>query len=136
MTAYVVISPCPLHEEAMYVGPLPGRSSHFLLVLLGDLADQGHLVERQLVLPGGALHDGRQEGLRVEEAAQPHRRGQAEVRRPRLELLDAEDEVCVPARQPVEGGVGPLGPRRRDLQGQNRKSCNERSRKKVLLCLP
>lgn len=44
------------------------------LILLGDVALQAHLVKGKLALAGGALHDGRQEALRVEEAGQPHRR--------------------------------------------------------------
>ena len=61
----------------MYVGALSGRRGDLLLGLLGDLAHEGHLVERQLVLPRRALHDGREEGLRVEEPGQPHRRRHA-----------------------------------------------------------
>ena len=69
--------PGPLHEEAVDVGALPGRRGDLLLVLLGDLAHQRHLVQRQLVLPRRALHDGRQERLRVEEPRQPHGRRHA-----------------------------------------------------------
>ena len=64
-----------------------GRHGHLLLVLLGHLAHQAHLVKRQLVLPGGALHDGRQEGLRVEEAGQPDGVGQVEIPGPGLQLF-------------------------------------------------
>ena len=68
-----------LHEEAVYVGAL----SVFLLDLpavpLGHLAGEAHLVQRQLVLPGRALHDRCEEGLRVEEARQPNRGGKVEV---------------------------------------------------------
>ena len=51
----------------MYVCPL----SHVLLdlsrLLLGHLTGETHFVQRQLILPGSALHDGCQEGLRIEE---------------------------------------------------------------------
>ena len=40
-----------LHEETVDVGALSRRRVHLLLLLLGDLADQAHLVQRQLVLP-------------------------------------------------------------------------------------
>ena len=64
----------------MYVGPLPGTAGEFLLVVfLGDLADQTHPVQGQLVLPGRALHHRREEGLRVEEARDPDRDGEDEV---------------------------------------------------------
>ena len=55
----------------MDIGSFPGSLTYLLLVLLGDVADQAHLVQRQLVLPRRALHDGREEGLGVEEARQP-----------------------------------------------------------------
>ena len=38
-----------------------------------------------------------------------------EIRRPRLELLDAQDEVGVPPGEAVEGGVGALRPGLGDL---------------------
>ena len=66
----------------MDVSSFPGSLTYLLLILLGDVADQAHLVQRQLVLPGRALHDGRQEGLRVEEARQPDGGGEVEVRGP------------------------------------------------------
>ena len=78
----VDIPSCSLHVETMDVGSFPGSLTYLLLVLLGDVADQAHLVQRQLVLPGRALHDGRQEGLRVEEARQPDGGGEVEVRGP------------------------------------------------------
>ena len=40
-----------LHEETVDVGALSRGRVHLLLLLLGDLADQAHLVQRQLVLP-------------------------------------------------------------------------------------
>ena len=61
-----------LHEEAVYEGALPLVMLDLPAVPLGDLAGEAHLVQRQLVLPGRALHDRRQEGLRVEEARQPN----------------------------------------------------------------
>ena len=63
----------------MDVGSFPGSLTDLLLVLLGDVTDQAHLVQRQLVLPGRALLDRRQEGLRVEEARQPDGGGEVEV---------------------------------------------------------
>ena len=76
-----------LHVETMDVSSLPWGLTYFLLVLLGNVADEAHLVQRQLVLPGRALHDGRQEGLGVEEAREPHRGGQVEVRGPAFPAL-------------------------------------------------
>ena len=72
----------------MDICPVPGRGGDLLPgQLLGHLADQAHLVQRQLVLPGRALHDGRQEGLRVEEAREPDRGGKVEVRGPTLPAI-------------------------------------------------
>ena len=72
----------------MNIGPVPGWGGDLLPgQLLGHLADEAHLVQRQLVLPGRALHDGRQEGLGVEEAREPHRGGQVEVRGPTFPAL-------------------------------------------------
>ena len=70
--AQVNVPPSSLHVETMDVGSFPGSLAYLLLVLLGDVADQAHLVQRELVLPGRALHDRRQEGLGVEEARQPN----------------------------------------------------------------
>ena len=77
--AQVDIPASSLHVETMDVSSFPGGLTYLLLVLLGDVADQAHLVQRQLVLPGRALHDGRQEGLGIEEARQPDRGGKVEV---------------------------------------------------------
>ena len=100
-----------LHEEAVYVGTLPRPGGELVPEhLLGDVADEAHLVEGQLVLPGGALHDGGQEGLRIEEAGQPDGDGEVEVRGPALELADPQQEVGVPGGEAVQGGVGQLGP--------------------------
>ena len=97
----------------MHVGALPGRARHVLARLLGHVALQHHAVQRPLVLAGHLLHDGRQEGLRVEEAGQPDGGGQLEVGGPRLQLLDAEEQVGVPQAQGQEGRVGAFGPRLR-----------------------
>ena len=76
----VAFQPNYLHEESVNVSPFFRKRSHFFSAhLLGDLAHQAHLVKGQLVLPGSALHDGGQEGLRVEEAGQPDGDGEAEV---------------------------------------------------------
>ena len=81
----------------MYVGALPGSAGELLLVVfLGDLADQAHPVQGQLVLPGRALHHRRQEGLGVEEARDPDRDREHEVRGPALQLVDPQQEVGVP----------------------------------------
>ena len=77
--AQVDIPASSLHVETMDVSSLPWGLTYFLLVLLGNVAGEAHLVQRQLVLPGRALHDGRQEGLGVEEARQPDRGGKVEV---------------------------------------------------------
>ena len=85
--AQVDIPPSSLHVETVDVSSLPGGLTYLLLVLLGHVADQAHLVQRELVLPGRALHDGRQEGLRVEEAREPDRGGKVEVRGPALPAI-------------------------------------------------
>ncbi len=46
---------------------------------VGDLGDETHLVQRQLILPCRALHDRRQEGLRVEEAGKPDGGGKSKL---------------------------------------------------------
>ena len=69
-----------LHVQAVNIGPVPWSGGDLLSgQLLQNLAHQAHLVQGQLVLPGRALHDGRQEGLRVEEARQPDGGGEVEV---------------------------------------------------------
>ena len=68
-----------LHKQSVNAGALFDWLCHLLLCLLGDLTGEAHLVQRQLVLPGRALHDRREEGLRVEEARQPNRGGKVEV---------------------------------------------------------
>ena len=73
-----------LHKQSVNAGALFDWLCHLLLCLLGDLTGEAHLVQRQLVLPGRALHDCRQEGLGVEEAREPHREGQVEVVGPSL----------------------------------------------------
>lgn len=78
------------HEEPVHVGALSGGRGHVFPVLLGHLHREAHLVQRPLVLPGHGLHDGREEGLGVEEAGQPHGGGQGEVRGPGLQLLRGE----------------------------------------------
>ena len=65
------VPPGSLHEQPVDTGPLLHWLGHLLLGLLGHLAGEAHLVQGQLVLPGGALHDRREEGLRVEEAREP-----------------------------------------------------------------
>ena len=78
--------------------------------VVSDFTNQTHLVQGQLRLPGRGLHDGRQEGLRVEEAREPDRAGEHEVSSPALQLGDPQQEVGVPGGQTVQGGVGQLGP--------------------------
>ena len=90
----------PLHEEAVCVRSLGLVGLHLASLLLGHLAREAHLVQRQLVLPRGALHDGRQERLGVEKAWQPNRGGQVEVRGPSLELLQKNFEMIKIFTQP------------------------------------
>lgn len=78
------------HEEPVHEGALSRGRRHVLSVLLGHLHREAHLVQRPLVLPGHGLHDGREEGLGVEEAGQPHGGGQGEVCGPGLQLLRGE----------------------------------------------
>ena len=85
-----------LHVHSMNISSLLGTHCDLLLDLLGDLAHQTHLVQRKLFLPGGALHDRGEEGLRIEEAGEPDRAGGVEVSHPGLQLLDPEQQVCVP----------------------------------------
>ena len=103
------------HVQSMNVGTLSGCTAEVLPVLLGDVALQAHLVQGPLVLARHGLHDGRQETLRVEEAAEPHHGRESEVGGPLLQLLDAEEEIGVPGAQAVETGVGTLDPCGRDL---------------------
>ena len=77
----------PLHEEAVCVRSLGLVGLHLSSLLLGHLAREAHLVQRQLVLPRGALHDRRQERLGVEEAWEPNRRGKVEVGSPSFQFL-------------------------------------------------
>ena len=80
-----------LHEESIDVDSLLGGALHVLPAGDGGhVRHEAHLVQGQLLPPGGGLHDGRQEGLRVEEARQPDGVGQVEVRGPGLQLLDPQ----------------------------------------------
>ena len=72
------------------------RLSKMLSNLFSHFADERHLVKWQLIFSRRALHDRGQERLRVEEAGEPDRCGQAEVGGPRFELLDPEQEIGVP----------------------------------------
>ena len=60
-----------LHVQAVHVGALTRRTADVLTALLCDVTLQRHLVQRPLVLPGHLLHDGGEEGLRVEETCEP-----------------------------------------------------------------
>ena len=99
-----------LHEQAVDVGPLSRGAGEIVTALLGHVALETHLVQRPLVLAGHGLHDGREEGLRVEEAREPDAAGHGKVGDPGLELMDAHEEVSVPGGQIVHGGVGTFGP--------------------------
>ena len=94
----------------MDVGTFSWGTLHFLLHLLCNFTGQRHSIEGKFVLPSSALHDGRQEGLGIEEARQPDGGRKVEVRCPALQLLDPQQEVGVPGGQPVQRGVGQLGP--------------------------
>ena len=99
-----------LHEEPVDVGPFSRRAAEVFPLLLGDVALQAHAVQRPLVLASHGLHDGRQEGLGVEEPGQPDAHGHVEVRDPVLKVSYPEEEVSVPRREAVHGGVGSLCP--------------------------
>lgn len=58
----------PASALTVYEGPVSRRALDLLWRPLRHVGDDGELVERPLVLPRGHLHDGREEGLRVEEA--------------------------------------------------------------------
>ena len=98
------------HVQAVDVGALSRRAVEVLLVLLGDVALQAHLVQRPLVLARHRLHDGGEEALRVEEAAQPDGGGHGEVGGPALQLLDTQQEIAVPDAEGVETRVGAFCP--------------------------
>uniref|UniRef100_A0A1I8JGD9 CCHC-type domain-containing protein n=1 Tax=Macrostomum lignano TaxID=282301 RepID=A0A1I8JGD9_9PLAT len=108
------------HEEAVDVGTLPRRSGHVLASLLGDIALQAHSVQRPLVFARHLLHDGREERLRVEQAAEPHGCGQLEVGRPALKLLHALQQICVPNRQTKQRRIGSALPALRHLVEEHR----------------
>ena len=99
----------------MHIGTLSGWAAKVLLVLLGHVALQAHLVQGPLVLACHGLHDGGEEGLGVEEAGQPDAGWHVEVRDPVFQFPDPQEEVSVPYRKAIEGWVGTLGPGVRDL---------------------
>lgn len=66
--------------------------------------------QNRLLPPGRGLHDGGEEGLRVEESCEPDHRRQTEVCGPRFQLLDPGQKVCEPQGQTGHGRVGSLGP--------------------------
>ena len=107
---YLGVPASAFHEEAMHVGPFPRGTPELLPVLLRHITLQGHLVQGPLIPAGRGLHDGRQEGLGVEEARQPHSRRHGKVARPGLQLLDPVKQVHKPGCQACCGGVGSSGP--------------------------
>ena len=105
-----------LHKQSINVDSFLGRVGHLLPAEhAGHVRHEAHLVQGQLLPPGGGLHDGRQEGLRVEEPREPDGGRQEELVGPGLELYDPQEEVRVPGGQTVQRGVGQLAPARRDL---------------------
>ena len=58
---------------------LRGSVEVVLRGVVSDLTHQTHLVQGELRLPGRGLHDGGEEGLRVEEARESDGAGQHEV---------------------------------------------------------
>ena len=100
-----------LHEQPVDVGPLSRRTAEVLPVLFRDVALQAHFIQRPLILTGRGLHDGRQEGLRVEEPSQPDASRHAKVRHPAIQFADAQKQVSVPCREAIEGRVSSTGPR-------------------------
>ena len=85
-----------LHKEAMDVCSLSRGAAEVFPVLLGDVTLQAHAIQRPLILASHGLHDGCQEGLRVEEAGQPDTRRHVEVGDPVLKVSYAEQEISVP----------------------------------------
>jgi hypothetical protein len=86
-----------LHLEAQSCFYLPQKVMNFqswliqfvilrevLFEFFGDFALKAHFVKRQLILSRRALHDSREEGLRVEKPCQPDSGGQHKIRAPRL----------------------------------------------------
>lgn len=63
------------------------RTVEIFFMLLCDVTLQAHFVQRPFVLPCHGLHDGCQERLWVEQAAQPDAVRKLEVGGPGLELL-------------------------------------------------
>ena len=104
------IPPGPLHEQPVHVGTFPRGAGEVLAVLLGHVTLQAHLVQRPLVLSRHGLHDGRQEGLRVEEPGQPDAGWHVEVAHPGFQVLDPEQQVGIPGSQSVQRRVRSLGP--------------------------
>ena len=68
-----------LHEQAMDKCSFLWWLSNLLSYFLSDLTNKTHLVQRKLILPGGALHDGCQEGLWIEEPGKPYRVRKVEI---------------------------------------------------------
>lgn len=108
--AHLSIPACSLHEQPMDIGTLTRSTGKILSALLRHVALQRHLVQGPLVFPGRGLHDGRQEGLGVEEPSEPQRGGQGEVPGPGFQLADASQQVSKPRAQAGSGGVRPPHP--------------------------
>lgn len=68
-------------RETVWAGSDGQGSPEVVSAFLSDVTLQAHLVQRPLVLPRHALHDGREERLGVEKAGQPHRPGHLREKR-------------------------------------------------------
>ena len=104
-----------LHVQSMSEGPFFRRLGHFLFGFLCYFTHKAHLVQWKLILPCRTLHDGRQEGLGIKKSRQPDRIRKVEVRSPAFQLFNPCQEVNIPAREAVHGGIRKLGPGWRNL---------------------
>ncbi len=75
----VGVPACAFHVQAANVRALARRSRHFFARLLQHVHVQRHLVQWPFILARRHLHNGRQEGLRIEEASKPDNGRQLEL---------------------------------------------------------
>mmetsp|Transcript_21858 Transcript_21858/g.35400 ORF Transcript_21858/g.35400 Transcript_21858/m.35400 type:complete len:268 (+) Transcript_21858:862-1665(+) len=108
-----LVPPAALQRETVDVRAIAAGTFDLIYLLLSHLSQHHGFVQRPVVAARGGLHDGGEEGLRVEQAAEPHHLGERQVCGPLHQLLHTREQVADPASETAQRRVGQLGPRPR-----------------------